>query len=192
LKTTGKNQVLKRKGVKTRGDWTLGKIKARCCIDGECWLWRLALNSGAPVMGLEPGKTVPVRRWLASRAGRELDRTVVVRTTCGNPTCVNPAHLMIVHRSQMVAETWTPLKRAQQAERSRAMAASGVGHCKIKYPDAVITSVRSDPCTNAEAVRKYGIPYSYVHKLRKGSHRTQRVAIPGSSVFAWAQAGAAA
>jgi len=96
------DQRLKRTGTtddpprKTFTDRFWEKVDRRGADD--CWEWTAALNEhGYGVMrpeGRRTGPTIKAHRVSLSLAGVDIDG-LVIRHSCDNPPCVNPAHLSV-------------------------------------------------------------------------------------------------
>lgn len=65
------------------------RFLALVVVDGECHRWTGYVRSNGYLLLSE----VPVRRYALKRTGVDLPDHVNVKTTCGNPLCVNPEHL---------------------------------------------------------------------------------------------------
>lgn len=62
----------------------------------ECWEWTAARNKGYGVIAIEESKLrgAHIVAWEVA-SGRELPKGMIIRHTCDNPPCVNPAHLRL-------------------------------------------------------------------------------------------------
>jgi hypothetical protein len=88
-----------RKRTPPRGRATVREMFDQCyVIDAEsgCWNWRLALNEDGYGKVLRDGRKIGAHRFAWEREhGQPVPLGHVVRHTCDNPSCVNPAHLLI-------------------------------------------------------------------------------------------------
>ena len=84
---------------------TLDSIKALCEIDDDCWVWtRCVSKQGIPRTKHE-SKTWNVRRLVYTLNGRSVRAGYTpIPVKCGNPACVNPAHLAERDIAKHVAE----------------------------------------------------------------------------------------
>ena len=59
-----------------------------------CWEWLGVINasSGAPMKQF-CGKAIPATRWIWMQLFGPIPDGLVIAHTCGNKTCINPAHL---------------------------------------------------------------------------------------------------
>lgn len=74
---------------------TLDQIKARCTVDGECWIWQGALIDGRPYFcGHDGGVRFNrrVQKHVAELGGATVPAQTVVAQSCGNPLCCAPGH----------------------------------------------------------------------------------------------------
>jgi hypothetical protein len=117
------DQRLKRTGTtddpprKTLTDRFWEKVDRRGPDD--CWLWTAAVNEhGYGVMrpeGRRSGPTVKAHRVSLMLAGVEITG-LLIRHSCDNPPCVNPAHLSVGTRADNTADM---VKRDRHARGSR-------------------------------------------------------------------------
>lgn len=71
---------------------------------GECWLWDGPVRGGVPVAFRKiAGKSVALRvRILVLLQQGPRPAGCVTRDTCGQPLCVNPEHVVWVHRREVL------------------------------------------------------------------------------------------
>lgn len=62
----------------------------------ECWVWTRALNKGYGMISIGNGKLrgAHIVAWELA-TGESLPKGMVIRHTCDNPPCTNPAHLLV-------------------------------------------------------------------------------------------------
>lgn len=91
----------------------------------------------------------------------------VVRHTCDNTRCVNPAHLVIGTQADNVAD---------MMHRGRHVALTNEKHGSTVYPDAMCKAIYTEYHTTRIGVRplarKYGLSKSHVHNIVTGANRS--------------------
>ena len=124
----------------------------------ECWLWTAATNGEG--YGVFRGRQC---RTSAHRTSYELahgpiPEGLIVRHSCDNPTCVNPAHLLVgTHRDN----TNDKLERERQAR--------GVGTNTARLSEAEVAEIRLrvDRGEKVRGVaRRFGIDHSNVSRIK--------------------------
>lgn len=85
-------------------DWGHVKrlILQRYAVEGDCWEWKSYMTKGTtPILRHETteGKTVvsPTRKLVALLWGRRICAGYKCIASCGNPRCINPDHILVVH-----------------------------------------------------------------------------------------------
>lgn len=76
---------------------TLGAIKARCAVEGECWTWTGAKVHGRPYIAtMRAGKRVnlPAQKHALEAVGKASPWGGPIKCRCDNDQCCNPAHLV--------------------------------------------------------------------------------------------------
>lgn len=104
----------------------LNRIKGRSIEDGDCWIWQGGATgrSKTPMMRkVVGGPGEAVRRIIARDVqGKAIDGRVVT-TTCGNPSCVAPEHVLVATKRALgrlnVARTGYTSNPARNAKISR-------------------------------------------------------------------------
>ncbi len=76
--------------------WSLKEVLMRCKVQGECWLWQLSFQSGAPRINGPAGPSV---RRLVLRLTQPADVLAQLHrrqlsSSCGHPGCVAPGHIV--------------------------------------------------------------------------------------------------
>ncbi len=154
---------------------TLDDIRARCDIEGKCWMWTGALSGGKwPTVWFE-GAATPVRRvvWQLSK-GKAIPASVCVTCKCGNDLCVCPGCL--------VARVGRRSGRPATMQRRIRMSIALRGRSRIT--DAMVQDIRTSGESIAVLASRHGLSYSYTDQLRRGVRRKDY-----SSPFAGLSAG---
>lgn len=128
-------------------------------IGPGCWEWRGPRRpNGYGTIGTRFGSDGAHRvAWSLSRSAPVPDG-MIVRHTCDNPGCVNPAHLRIGTQRQNVADA-----------RDRDRIARGQRHGLAKLTEAEARAIMAtDDCRNAELAERYGVSATTISLIRSG------------------------
>lgn len=169
--------ILKRVGVESRPrsvrrSWTLERLRLRCRMDDECWLWTgAATGKGFGYVNHE-GKTAGVCRvaWELStgRAPVGLD----VWTSCGNSLCCNPPHLECGSRLKHMREIKARGRISQGPRHSFAVRAANRSKSNVKLTIEGAREIRVR-AARSESTRiiaaEHGVCESTVQKIVAGS-----------------------
>lgn len=151
---------------------TLESIKARCTVDGPCWIWpttgKPRRRPQAPTVKHE-GKQTYVRRLARMLADRKpVPRNREVVTHCDNLRCVSPECSFKVTGKR---------RRQIRMERGRfvnaATIAKGIAtvHARSKFSEHVIQLARTSTGSLREVGAALGMHPTTVHYVRKGTLR---------------------
>lgn len=171
---------------------TIDDIRQRCVIDeAGCWVWRRATTTagGRPAAYLpEIGRVGTISHAFKLINGKACSRAYFP-AKCLNRLCCNPAHQLLLDRSQL-AKLTTPAPSLLTLGR---MAAGRARVAPLKLKPEQYLEIRGSTMLLTEIVERYGISYGYASQLRSGSapifktlagSGVQHVA-PGSSAFSW-------
>lgn len=168
------------KGVR-RGITSIADIKARCKVDlaTRCWNWQAAMSGGQIKMhvfdhrvGEKRTLSGPTAIWNVAH-DEAPPRWSVVRMTCFNSQCANPAHVRAFQsikawgRSVEATGRWKGNNQTTRRENLRAAwKASGI---KITPPE-VVQAVREAPPTETgiAIAARLGLTKSIVSRIRRG------------------------
>ena len=159
---------------------TLDIIRERCNEEGECWLWSQGHNSAGHPVVRHDGETRLVRRVAAKLAGKDIDGKLL-RATCRNSGCCNPAHLVPTSRSKISRDTHAAADEGMRVSRAAACRRSVVLRGVAKLNPAIVAALKLRPETDTEIAREMGLHPKTINDARNG--RTWRTAAPNSSVF---------
>jgi len=123
-----------------------------------CWPW---MGTADPYGHFKAqGKRFLANRVAFSIANDDrLEDGKVVRHTCDNPPCCNPAHLVDGTYSDNVAD---------MISRGRDNPRRGERHPRAAANDNLVRVIRSSPLSGREAADDFGVSYSAVAKIRSG------------------------
>lgn len=146
----------------------LAWIKARCREDGDCWLWTMAVNdSGNPRYSThvdgQPTSLQPRRiAWQLGNPGKSLG-SGLVGTTCRNPRCLNPEHLVKRTKGEVISlMSMNPATRAKKI----AAAVRRRGH-STKLDMEKARYIRSSTKTLAVVAGELEISIALASKIRR-------------------------
>lgn len=135
----------------------------------ECWEWTRSLNKGYGVISIGSGKVrgAHIVAWELAN-GRPLPPGMVVRHTCDNPPCTNPAHLILGTHADNVRD------RVEHGK-----ATKGEGNSRAKITDHVVREIRRLYATGGWSQRRlaahFGISQPNIHVIvtQKGWHHVE-------------------
>lgn len=137
--------------------------------DSDCLIWTGSLIHGnAPVFSLD-GKKIYVKRQLMALAGKKIDGLCVI-STCGNQLCVNPEHLKLVKRKDVLKATvdrgvlHTPVIRAKITQTKRAAS---------KLSQDGVRELRASTEHVPTVANRLGITEAYAYMIRRGRFRKE-------------------
>lgn len=144
---------------------------ARCTEDGDCLLWKLKTSrSGAPVMYYrdENGARCNCHaRSVAWRAAgkRKLKPGEVLTMDCDNPACLNPGHMVVVTRADILrrVSNEAATKKLRYATITRVIRAK---QGKLTMEDA--RYVRASDKTLAALAQELGVSAQLLSLIRRG------------------------
>jgi hypothetical protein len=153
-------------------------IHARCLEDGDCLRWAGPVSGQCPKLCVRTGegektKTLQPRRLVWEEVNGPIPPKRYVTPTCGDPLCLNPEHLKLTTRGQIVRkvaqrpDTRTRrhlggLKRREASDRTIEMA---------RY-------IRESPKSGAELARETGIPPTTISAIRLNKRWRETYASP--------------
>ena len=160
----------------------LKKIQSRCEEVGDCLEWQGHVSSGGSPRIWHEGKTQSVRKLMLQANGKasEVPPKRKLMTTCENPRCVHPSHLVIVPmakfvRVRLVANTNHQIRAAKIAKARRKSA-------KLTADD--VAAIRASDEADHILADRYGVSRSHVSGIQA------RTKWRDHSVSPWAGMGA--
>lgn len=143
---------------------TLDTILARTDEVGECLEWQGMMVNGTPLIRIAR-KMLTVRRVIREMLGQPAGQKNYLTTSCGNPKCVRPDHIVertrvqhMRHIASMVDHNH-PL-RVAKLQRFKA-------HTR-KVSDEGLAIIRGDDRKAEDIAIELGISKSLVNKIRRG------------------------
>lgn len=128
----------------------------------ECWPWTGSLNKGYGVIAVA-GSKVRIAHDVAweSHHGRALPKGMVVRHSCDNPPCVNPAHLLLGTHGD---------NSQDKVDRNRQAKGSGHGIAKLTEVDIpVIRALHNSGASQKFIAAQFGVTQGTVSHVIRGA-----------------------
>jgi hypothetical protein len=153
------------------------RIKSRSVEVGECWEWRGAKQhqSTTPMINYNR-RSMSVMRALAKNAGKEVTG-LVATTSCRNPMCVNPAHLVLLSRGDLLVKV-SGEQQFQKRTASRLAVSNGSKRRKLSHE--AVKEIRNSQEDRGALALTYGVTRSHINAIISGHRR----ALTPNNVFA--------
>lgn len=139
---------------------TLAHLADRVDEVGDCMEWKLHMCDGKHPQWRVDGVCHPARRVVWELVNGPVRPGLQIGTTCGNPKCVNPAHLAARTRS----------KANKSARRSliRKIRATATRRARSRLTPEIAQEIRCSDLPATHFDRKYGLSTGYAWRIRKG------------------------
>ena len=170
---------------------SLERIKARCRVDGDCWLWLGPVKGGGyPIINKNRKVQTAARLSLSLALGREVRAGFVARPSCGNRLCVSPLCCKEVSRKALARETALKVQgqcrppSTRQRNREKLMRQ---GWAKLDMERATQIRERRGESTAVELALEFGVTRDCIVRIWRGATWADlaKTEAPNSSVFAW-------
>lgn len=144
----------------------LEDVRSHCDIDptdcDACWMFRGAHNTqGWPVIHGKSGRRVV---WKMSR-GQAVPADHSVRMTCGEPNCLNPAHMRKITKRQVFKENRNKCNDFLRAERQKATA---IRNGNVKLSAEIAHAIRSSQEGSGILAARFGVSRGWVNAIKRG------------------------
>ena len=121
-----------------------------------CWEWIGSKRNGYGLVN-RGNKTLSAHRVAyAAFKGEEIPGGFVVRHTCDNPSCINPAHLVLGTQADNVAD--------REARGRRDVKGEQIGTAKLTEAD--VLEIRVSELPAIELAKKYGVHKSNIWAIK--------------------------
>lgn len=153
---------------------TMESLLARTEEVGECMEWQGYVGNGSPQVS-HNGRMTTVRKLMRELQGKPAGKGVFAGVNCGNPLCINPAHVIdrnMRQHGQMMASRidYTSPMRTVKLQR----AAAG----RRKITDEGIAAALTDPRSCEAVAADHGVHKSLIARIRRGqAHRQVNASI---------------
>ena len=140
---------------------TIEKILARCNEDADCMLWQgYRGKTNQPKTGKGS-----VRRIAWKLVHGEIPKKRLVTVTCENSMCLNPDHLALTTKSEVVRKTLSRLDvRLRKTVSSRRSVRASMGKITME----VARAIRASDRVGRDWARELGVSESLVSLVRRG------------------------
>lgn len=170
---------------------SLERIKARCRVDGDCWLWLGPVKGGGyPIINKNRKVQTAARLSLSLALGREVRQGFVTRMACGNRLCVSPLCCKEVSRKAMARETALKVqgqcRPAATRQRNREKLVRQ-GWAKLDMERAAQIRARKGEARAVDLAAEFGVCKDTIARIWRGERWSDlaKTEAPNSSVFAW-------
>lgn len=142
------------------------RLKAMTKLDADCMIWANKLQNGTtPYMNF-CGIVMNVRRLIRIAQGKEDQPGRRYMSSCGNPLCVSPDHLVVISRAELNKRS--AAKRNEVARGKKMSATMRKKYGKLTADQ--IIEMRAADGTLAKIAEKYGVHPSLASRIRRGEH----------------------
>ena len=140
---------------------TIEKILARCDEDADCMLWRgYRGKTNQPKTG-----NGSVRRIAWRLVHGKMPKNRLVTVTCGHPMCLNPEHLALTTKSEVIRKVLSrPDVKLRKTASSRRSVRASVGKITME----VARAIRASDRLGRDWARELGVSESLVSLVRRG------------------------
>lgn len=174
--------------------WTLDRVRSRCEVIGDCWVWQGKCAKGKTPMVAIDKRSVSVPKWvLEQRIGRSLARGQYARLTCAVPACVSPhcvevGRISVRNREALARKKPMLVRNSETRLRNRAHALmQGWGKLTMEAARE-IRAAHADGTPTVELAQAHGVKPATIHKLLAGKswkEPGELAPAANSSVFLW-------
>lgn len=174
-------------GFGMKDEYLLKKIKDRCKVCDECWIWTQSINNKNQPQMCHLGKGGQMVRRIAYVAnGGTISKGYVVTAIddCNNPHCCNPEHIQAVSRARILKRAYSTGRRNVAMEiDARRRKAVAQGWAKLNLEKVEIIRQRlAQGIPKTHIAREFDVSEKTIYSIDRGLHWKQNAV---SSVFSW-------
>ena len=136
-------------------------------IEEECGCWRwigATQNCKTPMMRWD-GKVSSVRRFVLTERGTHL-KGYLAGTTCGNPLCVRPDHIVRTTRRQVSIQAAESM--GAESRIWRRMNIAHAARLRGKLTMEIANAIREDDRPQRSIARDYGVTQHTIQSIKAG------------------------
>lgn len=147
---------------------TMESLLARSVEVGNCNEWTGYNRNKTPSVFYK-GRIHGVRRVMLYLQGKTIPQNYFVSSSCGNPKCVNPAHITMLHPSQHATKI---AQLVDYGNVQRIIKCTAKAQVRRKLTDEQVQIILDDPRNCRELSELFNVNKSLVSRIRRGkSHR---------------------
>lgn len=132
--------------------------------DNACWEWQGRMGGSGYGTIYINGREVPAHRFTYERMVGPIPEGMILRHTCDNPPCCNPAHLIPGTNQDNIRD---------KVERGRAQRIQGTQQKQAKLTERDIPIIReliAERFTDRQIAAHFGVSETAINFIRKGKH----------------------
>ena len=149
---------------------TMEFIRAKSHEDGDCLIWDGANGAskvgGVPYININR-KLTPVRRWIAENILKVQIEGLIASTKCGNPLCVDPAHVAMKTRKMLVTDAAKRTQYHKNPARNYKLALAA--RARSPHSPELIEKIRNMEGTHRGIANELGINFDVVNRIKNGT-----------------------
>lgn len=151
------------------------KIKCRCEVSGDCWLWEQGCsNAGHPIMAVA-GKTHHVRRLVYAETHGSIPDGKVVSPKCNHKKCVSPQCLEAITMKQAHVKA---AKRGAHSSPAKIIKTAMAARARSQISDETVERIRNAEGPTHLIATATGVSLSHAKNIRRGTARREYLANP--------------
>lgn len=170
-----------------RVEWNLDEVESRCEVEGDCWLWKGALNGGGcPLLSLANKPTLVRKLVFVHLLGKEQKPTRILGAKCLNTLCVSPVCVAALTRSDFGKRVHAKEKLKNNSDVTYIRHRKTIekqGQTKLNMDLARQIRRDSEVKSRKELAAEHGVCTNTIAGILHG--RMWRETATGSSVFNW-------
>lgn len=141
-------------------------LKAKSIEEGDCWIWMGGYSSFLYPVMRRFGQNITVRRVIIMELkNKPLRDDQPVRMTCGNKSCVNPAH---TQPSTFSAVATLAGKQGKFSGLKRCAAIANYARTRGKLDMEKADYIRASDERPTDLAKQFGVSLSNIKKIRAG------------------------
>ena len=141
--------------------WAKKYICSRVQLSGDCWIWKLSVNSwgygrsGDAVLGERSAHRIAYRAFRGS-----IPKGKCVLHNCDNPRCCKPSHLFVGTQADNVTD---------MELKGRAVHPCGESSGMAKLNKESVSEIRASKDSNSSLARKYNVSRRAIRFVKVGA-----------------------
>jgi hypothetical protein len=131
---------------------------------GECIEWQGYFQNKVPFVQ-HGERFLSVRRLILELNGTDVPADMYAKTSCGNPMCVNPSHIVLVSKKQHSKAMAAKVKHNSPTRLAKLV--KSAQSRRVLTDDQVMQALMDDR-TCAEIAKEFEVSKSLISKIRRG------------------------